>query len=187
MSLLEKMAVFQQMTEFEQGRIIGLPEEGISKCVQRKSKRLIQVWKQWTDAERKTRKYGTTWWTRCAMISTWFIWQCRPLDSPKHIDQMLHVLHCLLCQFLDVCCKVDRVQYLFYTQFDPAKHYNDCVCSCIINIATAVQIKNSCLFSVISLLICVSTIVALILDAKLVYAYFRGECSNVIDAEHLVM
>ncbi|GFW00634.1 transposable element Tc1 transposase [Trichonephila clavipes] len=54
----------QQLTEFERGRIIDLPDEGfyyraIRARVQRNSSPVIRVWKQWTDDHRTTRKTGS--------------------------------------------------------------------------------------------------------------------------------
>ncbi|PRD29080.1 UNVERIFIED_CONTAM: hypothetical protein NCL1_30517 [Trichonephila clavipes] len=53
---------FQQLTEFEWGRIIGF-REGFSyrakgARVQRNSSTVMRVWKQWTDKHRATRKTG---------------------------------------------------------------------------------------------------------------------------------
>ncbi|GFV74440.1 transposable element Tc1 transposase [Trichonephila clavipes] len=45
---------FQQLTEFERGRIIDLQEAGAR--VQWNSSAVMQVWKQWTDEHRNTRK-----------------------------------------------------------------------------------------------------------------------------------
>ncbi|GFT79746.1 uncharacterized protein TNCV_3089771 [Trichonephila clavipes] len=50
---------FQQLTEFEQGKIIGLREEGFSyhaigARVQWNSSTVMRVWKQWIDEHRKT-------------------------------------------------------------------------------------------------------------------------------------
>ncbi|GFU97405.1 uncharacterized protein TNCV_4742171 [Trichonephila clavipes] len=58
---------FQQLTEFERGRIIGLREGGfydraIGARVQRKSSTEMRVWKQWTDGHRKIRKTGSRRW-----------------------------------------------------------------------------------------------------------------------------
>ncbi|GFW31552.1 transposable element Tc1 transposase [Trichonephila clavipes] len=55
---------FQQLREFERGRIIGLREGGFSyrairARVQWNSSTVMQVWKQWTDKHRKTRKTGS--------------------------------------------------------------------------------------------------------------------------------
>ncbi|GFX12772.1 transposable element Tc1 transposase [Trichonephila clavipes] len=55
---------FQQLTEFERRRIIGLREGGCSYCairarVQRRSSTVMQVWKQWTDKHQTTRKNGS--------------------------------------------------------------------------------------------------------------------------------
>ncbi|GFV83956.1 transposable element Tc1 transposase [Trichonephila clavipes] len=54
---------FQQLKEFERGRIIGFREGGFSyraigACVQRTSSTVMRVWKQWTDEHRTTRKTG---------------------------------------------------------------------------------------------------------------------------------
>ncbi|GFX59806.1 putative RNA-directed DNA polymerase from transposon X-element [Trichonephila clavipes] len=54
----------QQLTEFERGRIIGFREGGFSYYavgarVQWNSSPLMQVWKQWTDEHRTTRKSGS--------------------------------------------------------------------------------------------------------------------------------
>ncbi|GFX13073.1 transposable element Tc1 transposase [Trichonephila clavipes] len=58
---------FQQLTEFERGRIIGLREGGFSyraigARVQRNSSTVMRVWKQWTDEHRTTRKSGSGGW-----------------------------------------------------------------------------------------------------------------------------
>lgn len=55
---------FQQLTEFERGRIIGLREGGfsyreIAARVQRNSSTVMRVWKQWTEENRTTRKTGS--------------------------------------------------------------------------------------------------------------------------------
>ncbi|GFS76919.1 uncharacterized protein TNCV_3756011 [Trichonephila clavipes] len=55
---------FQQLTEFEWGRIIGLREGGFSyhakgARVQRNSSTVIRVWKQWTDEHQTTQKTGS--------------------------------------------------------------------------------------------------------------------------------
>ena len=55
---------FQQLTEFEKERNIGLREGGFSYravavYVQRNSYTLIRVWKQWIDEHRTTRKTGS--------------------------------------------------------------------------------------------------------------------------------
>ncbi|GFT71632.1 transposable element Tc1 transposase [Trichonephila clavipes] len=54
---------FQQLKEFEQGKILGLREGGFSYRaigvrVQRNSSTVMRVWKQWTDEHRTTRKTG---------------------------------------------------------------------------------------------------------------------------------
>ncbi|KFM68742.1 Transposable element Tc1 transposase, partial [Stegodyphus mimosarum] len=59
-----KRARFEQLTEFERGRIIGLREAGlsyraVSSRVQRNSSTVMRVWKQWTDECRTTRKSGS--------------------------------------------------------------------------------------------------------------------------------
>ncbi|KFM69281.1 Transposable element Tc1 transposase, partial [Stegodyphus mimosarum] len=59
-----KRARFEQLTEFERGRIIGLREAGLSyravaSRVQRNSSTVMRVWKQWTDECRTTRKSGS--------------------------------------------------------------------------------------------------------------------------------
>ncbi|GFV32716.1 transposable element Tc1 transposase [Trichonephila clavipes] len=58
-----KKEKFQQLTEFEQGRVIGLGEGGFSIAqygarVQRNSSTVIRVWKQWTHEHRTTGKTG---------------------------------------------------------------------------------------------------------------------------------
>ncbi|GFX65800.1 transposable element Tc1 transposase [Trichonephila clavipes] len=67
MPLLRNREKFQQLTEFERGRIIGLRERGFSyraigTHVQRNSSTVIRVWKQWTDAHRTTRKAVSRRW-----------------------------------------------------------------------------------------------------------------------------
>ncbi|PRD18897.1 UNVERIFIED_CONTAM: hypothetical protein NCL1_59099 [Trichonephila clavipes] len=52
---------FQQLTEFERRRTIGLQEGRFSYCAigargQRNSTTVMRVWKQWTDEHRTTRK-----------------------------------------------------------------------------------------------------------------------------------
>ncbi|XP_071039937.1 uncharacterized protein [Parasteatoda tepidariorum] len=64
MPLRRKRARFQQLTEFEQGRIIGLREAELSYrevavCVQRNSSTAKRVWKQWMDECQTTRKSGS--------------------------------------------------------------------------------------------------------------------------------
>ncbi|GFX51988.1 uncharacterized protein TNCV_3064051 [Trichonephila clavipes] len=58
---------FQQLTEFERVRIIGLREGGFSyhaigARVQRNRTTVMRVWKQWTDEHRATRKTGSERW-----------------------------------------------------------------------------------------------------------------------------
>ncbi|GFX51636.1 uncharacterized protein TNCV_5013391 [Trichonephila clavipes] len=55
---------FQQIKEFEWGKIIGLRERefsyrAIGARVQRNSSTVMQVWKQWTDEYRTTRNTGS--------------------------------------------------------------------------------------------------------------------------------
>ncbi|GFY17631.1 uncharacterized protein TNCV_1073661 [Trichonephila clavipes] len=55
------MDKFQQLTEFERGKIIGFREGRFSYCeigarVQRNSSPVMRVWKQWTDDHRTTQK-----------------------------------------------------------------------------------------------------------------------------------
>ncbi|GFX54900.1 hypothetical protein TNCV_3318171 [Trichonephila clavipes] len=57
---------FQQITEFERGRIIGLWEgefsyQAIGTHVLRNSSTVLQGWKQWTYEHRTTRKTGSGW------------------------------------------------------------------------------------------------------------------------------
>ncbi|GFT74079.1 uncharacterized protein TNCV_3708011 [Trichonephila clavipes] len=57
---------FQQLTEFERGRIIGLREGGFSynalgARVQRKSSTVMRVWKEWTDE--RTEHFENWQWT----------------------------------------------------------------------------------------------------------------------------
>lgn len=64
MPLRRKRARFEQLTEFERGRINGLREAGLSyravaARVQRNSSTVMRVWKQWTDECRTTRKSGS--------------------------------------------------------------------------------------------------------------------------------
>lgn len=59
-----KKATFQQLAQFERGRIIGLREGGfsyraIAARVQRSSSTVMRVWKQWIDENRTTRKTGS--------------------------------------------------------------------------------------------------------------------------------
>ena len=56
-----KKEKFQQLTQFERGRIIGLREGGLSYCAktardERNSSIVMRVWKQWTDEHRTTQK-----------------------------------------------------------------------------------------------------------------------------------
>ncbi|GFY06216.1 uncharacterized protein TNCV_2680101 [Trichonephila clavipes] len=58
-----KKEKFQQLTEFERGRIIGLREgefsyHAIGARGQRNSSTVMRVWKQWTDEPQTTRKTG---------------------------------------------------------------------------------------------------------------------------------
>ncbi|GFV30795.1 uncharacterized protein TNCV_3666861 [Trichonephila clavipes] len=48
---------FQQLTEFERGRIISLREGG-ARVQWNKVKKVMRVWKQWTNEHRTTRKTG---------------------------------------------------------------------------------------------------------------------------------
>ncbi|GFS76421.1 uncharacterized protein TNCV_1620551 [Trichonephila clavipes] len=55
---------FQQLTEFERWRIIGLREgrfsyRAIGARVHRNNSIVMPVWKQWADEHRKTRKNGS--------------------------------------------------------------------------------------------------------------------------------
>ncbi|XP_042895726.1 uncharacterized protein [Parasteatoda tepidariorum] len=64
MPLRRKRASFQQLTEFERGRIIGLREAGLSypavaDGVQRNSSTVMRVWRQWTNECQTTRKSGS--------------------------------------------------------------------------------------------------------------------------------
>ncbi|XP_042895534.1 uncharacterized protein [Parasteatoda tepidariorum] len=64
MPLRRKRARFQQLREFERGRIIGLREAGLSyravaARVQRNRSTVMRVWKQWTDECQTTRKSGS--------------------------------------------------------------------------------------------------------------------------------
>ncbi|GFV82995.1 uncharacterized protein TNCV_1180091 [Trichonephila clavipes] len=57
----------QQLTKFERGMIIGLRGGGFSyhvtgARVQQNSSKVMQVWKQWTDKHRTTRKTGSGRW-----------------------------------------------------------------------------------------------------------------------------
>ncbi|GFX75828.1 transposable element Tcb2 transposase [Trichonephila clavipes] len=59
-----KGAKFEQISEFEQGRIVGLCEAGLSyravaARVQRNSSTIMRVSKQWTDEDRTARKSGS--------------------------------------------------------------------------------------------------------------------------------
>ena len=61
MPLRRKRARFEQLTEFERGRIIDLREDGllyraVAALVQRYSSTVMRLWKQWTDECRTTRK-----------------------------------------------------------------------------------------------------------------------------------
>lgn len=64
MPLRRKRAKFEQISEFERGRIVGLREAGLSyravaARVQRNSSTIMRVWKQWTDEGRRARKSGS--------------------------------------------------------------------------------------------------------------------------------
>ncbi|XP_071042100.1 uncharacterized protein [Parasteatoda tepidariorum] len=64
MPLRRKRARFQQLTEFERGRIIDLREAGLSHRtvaarVQRNRSTVMRVWKQLTDECQTTRKSGS--------------------------------------------------------------------------------------------------------------------------------
>ncbi|GFY08271.1 transposable element Tc1 transposase [Trichonephila clavipes] len=55
---------FEQISEFERGRIVGLREAGLSyravaARVQRNSSTIMRVWKQWTDEGQTARKSGS--------------------------------------------------------------------------------------------------------------------------------
>ncbi|GFX60989.1 transposable element Tc1 transposase [Trichonephila clavipes] len=59
-----KGAKFEQISEFEQGRIVGLREAGLSyravaARVERNSSTIMRVSKQWTDEDRTARKSGS--------------------------------------------------------------------------------------------------------------------------------
>ena len=63
MPLRRKRVRFEQLTQFEQGRIIGLREAGLSyravaSRLQRRRSTVMRVWKQWTDECRTTQKSG---------------------------------------------------------------------------------------------------------------------------------
>ncbi|GFW55731.1 uncharacterized protein TNCV_121151 [Trichonephila clavipes] len=56
---------FQQLTEFERGRVIGIggfSYRTIGARVQQNSSTVMRVWKQWTDEQRTTRKTGSERW-----------------------------------------------------------------------------------------------------------------------------
>ena len=62
MPLRRKREKFQQITEFERERIIGLQNGGlyycvIAACVQQNT--AIRIWKQWTDEHRTIGKTGS--------------------------------------------------------------------------------------------------------------------------------
>nr|XP_042908286.1 uncharacterized protein LOC122271363 [Parasteatoda tepidariorum] len=64
MPLRRKRASFQQLTDFERGRTIGLREAGLSygadaARVQRNSSTVVCVWKQWTNECQTTWKSGS--------------------------------------------------------------------------------------------------------------------------------
>ena len=64
MPLRRKRAKFEQISEFERGRIVGLREAGLSyravaARVQRNSSTIMRVWKQWTDEGRRAWKSGS--------------------------------------------------------------------------------------------------------------------------------
>ena len=63
----QKNEKFQQLTEFERGRIISLWEGGfsyctIASCLQWNSSRVTRIWKQWTDEHWTIRKTGSGRW-----------------------------------------------------------------------------------------------------------------------------
>ncbi|GFW00433.1 transposable element Tc1 transposase [Trichonephila clavipes] len=92
---------YQQLTEFECGRIIGLRNRGISHHaiearVQRNSSTVMRVWKQWTYDHRTTRKTGSG--QRKGMLR----------------------------QFADVCCTVNCVQGCLYKGFFSRQTIDDC-------------------------------------------------------------
>lgn len=69
MSLQQKRAAFQQVTEFEWRRIIGLREEGffyraIVAYVQRNISRVKQVSKQCRKCESRLRTVASTWFVK---------------------------------------------------------------------------------------------------------------------------
>lgn len=64
MPLRRKRAKFEQVSEFERGRIVGLREAGLSHGavaarVQRNRSTIMRVWKLWTDEGRTARKSGS--------------------------------------------------------------------------------------------------------------------------------
>ncbi|GFT36170.1 hypothetical protein TNCV_4778081 [Trichonephila clavipes] len=81
----------------------------------------MRVSKQWTDEGRTARKSVSGPRNQLAKTDAWCEWLRRTaqlfLDNWQHSGQQLHVFHCVLHQFGDVCCSVGCAQGFLYTGF----------------------------------------------------------------------
>ncbi|GFX58938.1 transposable element Tc1 transposase [Trichonephila clavipes] len=128
-----KGAKFEQISEFERGKIVGLREAGLSYRavavrVQRNSTTIMRVSKQWTDEGRKARKSGSGPRNVTSAPDNRRLVRMAQLlqDSWQHSDQQLQVFHCVLHQFRDIFCSVGCAQGFLYTGFLSRKTIATC-------------------------------------------------------------
>lgn len=107
-------------------------------------------------------------------------------DSWQHIGQLQQVYHCLLCEFVDVCCIADCV-LLFsgFTSRFVTITIDTCGYNVFMNIATGIQVATKSFILTNPALICGTRGAALVLEAMSVNATSCGALSNFIKNKHL--
>ncbi|GFU26618.1 transposable element Tc1 transposase [Trichonephila clavipes] len=190
-----KEAKFDQIPEFERGRIVGLRAavlsyRAVATCVQRNSSTIIRFSKQWTDKGRAAWKSGRgpgnvtsarddRRLVRMARRTAHLL-----LDNWHHSGQHLQVFHCVLHQFGDVCCSSGCAQGLLYTGFLSRKAiaacgYNGPMC---IGAGKLIGSRSSFLTNPAS--ICGTMMAEFVLGTMPVNGTFRSALSNTTVDEH---
>ncbi|GFW92166.1 transposable element Tc1 transposase [Trichonephila clavipes] len=190
-----KRVKFVQISVFERGRIVGFREAGLSyravaARVQRNSSTIMRVTKQWTDEGRTARKSVsgprnvTSAREDRRLVRMAQTDHTAFLDNWQHSGQQLHVFHCVLHQFGDVCCSVGCAQGFLYAGFLSRKtiaacHYTGPMC-----IGAGVLIGSRSSFLTNPASICGTMMAEFESGSMPVNGAFRSALSNATVDEH---
>ncbi|GFT25861.1 hypothetical protein TNCV_1518231 [Trichonephila clavipes] len=150
----------------------------------------MRVSKHWTDEGRTARKSvsGPRNVTSAREDNTWYEWLRRTaqlfLDNWLHSGQQLHVFHCVLHQFGDVCCSVGCAQGFLYAGFLSRKTIAACDYTGPMCIRAGVLIGSRSSFLTNPASICGTMMAEFESGSMPVNGAFRSALSNATVDEH---